>query len=72
MGLHCITTYKLDALKSVRQKDECDAITNLACGKDNNGVSLETSESMKLKVEKNAAAASEGLNADMTSEKTGR
>lgn len=72
MGLSCITTYKLDALKSVRRKNECDDMTNLASEKVNNGDTVQSSDVMKLQMEKNAPVASEGLNADKTFNKTGR
>ncbi|XP_062105721.1 rRNA (cytosine-C(5))-methyltransferase NOP2C [Humulus lupulus] len=76
MGLRSITTYKLDALKSVRQKNECDDTTNLARSddminlairEDSNSVS---SDSMTLQVEKNASVVLDGLSAEKAVEKT--
>ncbi|KAL5571345.1 hypothetical protein UlMin_020942 [Ulmus minor] len=68
MGLSCITTYKLDALKSCRQENECSDTTNLSCCKENNDVTIQSSNLMELRVEKTAPVTSEGLNADKASE----
>lgn len=59
MGLSCITTYKLDALKSVCQSNERDKETNLSYSKDNS--STPSSNLMTVPVEKIASVASEGL-----------
>lgn len=67
MGLSCIQTYKLDALKSVRRKNECDAVTSLSCCKDNN--SMQSSNPMVLQVEKIAL---EGLGAGEALNGSGR
>lgn len=72
MGLSCITTYKLDALKAVRRRSEGDDTTNLACSKDNYDVTVQSSDSVKLHVEKKAPITLEGLNADETLKKNGR
>ncbi|PON32547.1 RNA (C5-cytosine) methyltransferase [Parasponia andersonii] len=70
MGLSCITTYKLDALKSVRRKNDIDDMTDLTCRRLNNGETVQSSDSMKLQVKNNASVASEELNADKAFEKT--
>ena len=72
MGLKCITTYKLDALKAVRQGDECDDTINLACSKDDNDVTLQGSDLTKLQEEENASISIEGMDADKTSKKSGK
>lgn len=69
MGLSCITTYKLDALKAVR-RNECDDVTNLSYSKDNSG--MESSNLMMEQVEKIASIASEGLSTDKASKISGR
>ncbi|EXB30300.1 Putative methyltransferase NSUN6 [Morus notabilis] len=69
MGLSCIRTYKLDALKAVRRRSEGDDTTNLACSKDNYDVTVQSSDSVKLHVEKKAPITLEGLNADETLKK---
>lgn len=69
MGLSCITTYKLDALKSVCCGNECDDTANLACNKDNNDITVKSLDSVKLHVEKMAPITLEGLNADETLKK---
>lgn len=58
MGLSCITTYKLDALKSVCRSNERDNETNLSYSKDNS--STPSSNLMTVPVEKIASVASEG------------
>ncbi|XP_006484903.1 rRNA (cytosine-C(5))-methyltransferase NOP2C isoform X2 [Citrus sinensis] len=63
MGLKCITTYKLDALKAVRRKNESNDEPNMCNSKDNNYITSQTSDSMKLHKEVPSIAA-EGLNGD--------
>lgn len=61
MGLGCITTYKLDVLKAVRQGSECDDVTNLSYSKD---IGMQSSNLMMEQVETIASVASKGLSAD--------
>ncbi|XP_030482908.2 rRNA (cytosine-C(5))-methyltransferase NOP2C [Cannabis sativa] len=79
MGLRSITTYKLDALKSVRQSNECDDktnlagtddTTNLAITEDNYSVTVQSSDSMKIQVEKDSSAVLDGLIAESIAEET--
>lgn len=63
MGLKCITTYKLDALKAVRRKNESNDEPNMCNSKDNNYITSQTSDSMKLHKEVPSIGA-EGLNGD--------
>ncbi|KAL9422945.1 hypothetical protein AB3S75_035098 [Citrus x aurantiifolia] len=63
MGLKCITTYKLDALKAVRRKNESNDEPNMCNSKDNNYITSQNSDSMKLHKEVPSIAA-EGLNGD--------
>lgn len=67
MGLSCITTYKLDALKAVRRRNECDAASNLSCCDDING--MQSSNPVMLQVQKTAL---EGLTADEALNGSGR
>ncbi|MBA0858946.1 hypothetical protein Goshw_001964 [Gossypium schwendimanii] len=48
LGLTCITTYKLDALKAVRKRNGSSDMTTLCCNKDNNDVVNQRSESGPL------------------------
>lgn len=63
MGLKCITTYKLDALKAVRWKNESNDEPNMCNSKDNNYITAQNSDSTKLHKEVPSIAA-EGLNGD--------
>lgn len=63
MGLKCITTYKLDALKAVRRKNESNDEPNMCSSKDNNYITAQNSDSMEVHKEVSYIAA-EGLNAD--------
>lgn len=63
MGLKCITTYKLDALKAVRRKNESNDEPNMCNSKDNNYTTSQNSDLMKLHKEVPSIAA-EGLNGD--------
>ncbi|KAE8718744.1 NOL1/NOP2/sun family protein isoform 2 [Hibiscus syriacus] len=48
LGLTCITTYKLDALKAVRKKNGSSDMTTLCHNKDNNDVVVQRSDSKSL------------------------
>lgn len=67
MGLKCITTYKLDALKAVRRGNECDDTINQACSTNDNDITLQSS----LQEEENASISSEGMDADENYKKSG-
>lgn len=71
MGLKCITTYKLDALKAVRRKNESNDEPNMCNSKDNNYITSQNSDSMKLHKEVPSIAA-EGLNGDKSCKEKGR
>lgn len=65
MGLNCITTYKLDALKAVcRSSDSCTT-TDLGCNDKNDGVTIQSSDLPSLLVERELM---EGMNADKSCE----
>ncbi|KAK9284762.1 hypothetical protein L1049_023939 [Liquidambar formosana] len=64
MGLSCITTYKLDALKAVCRRNESNDMITLCCNKDNEGLSIQSSDSPRLHMEKVSSISKEGLNAD--------
>ncbi|KAF3445008.1 hypothetical protein FNV43_RR14701 [Rhamnella rubrinervis] len=48
MGLSCITTYKLDALKAVQRRNESDDVTNLSYSKDSSVSSEKANEKTYL------------------------
>ncbi|XVE72339.1 hypothetical protein DITRI_Ditri11bG0031800 [Diplodiscus trichospermus] len=48
MGLTCITTYKLDALKAVCKRNGSTDMTSSCCNKDNNDAVIQRSESRPL------------------------
>lgn len=61
MSLTCITTYKLDVLKAIRQRNEADDInTN------------QSSNSLRFHEEKASSSTAEGFNLDKTCEDNGR
>ncbi|ESW13416.1 hypothetical protein PHAVU_008G194100 [Phaseolus vulgaris] len=51
MGLSCIKTYKLDALKSVCRRDDIDTFTDPCCGNAKNDVTNQVFDSPNLEVE---------------------
>ncbi|XP_042976683.1 rRNA (cytosine-C(5))-methyltransferase NOP2C isoform X4 [Carya illinoinensis] len=65
MGLNCITTYKLDALKAVSRSNDSYATTNLCCNEKNNGVTIQSSDLPSLHVERELT---EEMNADKSCE----
>ncbi|XP_041007192.1 rRNA (cytosine-C(5))-methyltransferase NOP2C [Juglans microcarpa x Juglans regia] len=65
MGLNCITTYKLDALKAVSQRNDSYTTTDLGCNEKNNGVTIQSSDTPSLHVERELT---EGMNADKSCE----
>lgn len=64
LGLKCITTYKLDALKAVCRKNESNYMPNMCSSKDNSCLTAQNSDSMKLHEEKVSSITAEQLNAD--------
>ncbi|KAM5580084.1 rRNA (cytosine-C(5))-methyltransferase NOP2C [Rosa sericea] len=64
MGLSCITTCRLDALKAVCSRNESDNITNHCCTEDNCDVTIQGSNLLKSEVEKIEVTATEKLNAE--------
>lgn len=52
MGLSCITTCRLDALKAVCSRNESDDITKLCCTEDNLDATIQGFNLMKSEVEK--------------------
>lgn len=71
MGLHCITTYKLDALKAVCRSNESNDMTTPSCRKDAEGVTLQSSDSPRLQMEKNQCS-TEAFAADFACQENGR
>ncbi|XP_031257157.1 putative methyltransferase NSUN6 [Pistacia vera] len=66
MGLNCITTYKLDALKAVCRRNESNDISTKYCSKDNVCESIQGSDDTRLHEERVPSTATEGLTAVMT------
>ena len=63
MGLDCITTYKLDALKSVRQKNESKDMTTRCSTEDIVDLTIQNSDSLRSQIETMPSTAPEGLDA---------
>lgn len=63
MGLDCITTYKLDALKSVRRKSESKDMTTECSTEDIMDLNIQNSDSLRSQIETISSAAPEGLDA---------
>ncbi|KAM7503031.1 hypothetical protein LguiB_001935 [Lonicera macranthoides] len=63
MGLGCITTYKLDALKSVRRKSESKDMTTRCSTEDIVDLNIQNSDSLRSQIETMSSAAPEGLDA---------
>ncbi|KAK7276746.1 hypothetical protein RIF29_17892 [Crotalaria pallida] len=61
MGLNCIKTFKLDALKSVRPRNEIDTSTGPCCSNANNGVPNHVSGLPNLQVETVSSIVTERL-----------
>lgn len=72
MGLNCIKTFKLDALKAVCQSNESDNLTGpYSCNADND-VTDQLSDSTNLHAEKMSSIGIEKLNIKKTVEENGR
>lgn len=71
MGLKCIKTYKLDALKSVNRKTASCKGTDLVCVDANDGVVDDSSNSMNLDNEK-PSSITEVLEVEETRKQNGR
>ncbi|XP_061342833.1 rRNA (cytosine-C(5))-methyltransferase NOP2C isoform X2 [Gastrolobium bilobum] len=68
MGLSCIKTFKLDALKSVRHRNEMDTSTDLCCINGNNGVTDQVFGSPNLQVERMSSIIAERLKTETLEE----
>ncbi|KAA8526194.1 hypothetical protein F0562_008067 [Nyssa sinensis] len=68
MGLNCITTYKLDALKAVRQRSESNDMKTVCCSKDTMGPTSQISDPQKLQIEEISFIPTEGLDTDLPRE----
>ncbi|XP_059452670.1 rRNA (cytosine-C(5))-methyltransferase NOP2C [Corylus avellana] len=62
MGLNCITTYKLDALKAVCQRNDSNSTTDLCCSKEDDGVTNLNSDMLSLHVERESSITTKGMN----------
>nr|XP_004305841.2 PREDICTED: putative methyltransferase NSUN6 [Fragaria vesca subsp. vesca] len=69
MGLSCITTCRLDALKAVCSRNESDDITKLCCTNDNLDATIQGFNLMKSEVEKIEVIAEKDLKKNVTNEK---
>ncbi|OMP05373.1 Bacterial Fmu (Sun)/eukaryotic nucleolar NOL1/Nop2p [Corchorus olitorius] len=63
LGLTCITTYKLDALKSVCKRNESKDMTTCCSNKDNNNIVIQSSD-LRPPVNGSSSNTTPGLNAD--------
>ena len=70
MGLHCITTCKLDALKAVCRSNESNDMITPSCRKDTEDVTLQSSDSPRVQMEKNPCS-TEAFNTDFTCQEIG-
>lgn len=70
MGLKCITTYKLDALKAVRCLHDSSHVSILCSGKDNISVNVQSHD--KLNQDQESSVIADKLNGDKTPEVDGR
>lgn len=68
MGLSCIKTYKLDALKSVCRRDDIDTFTDPCCTNAKNDVTNQVFDSPNLEVEIVSPLVTEGLNSQTLEE----
>ncbi|XP_017983330.1 PREDICTED: putative methyltransferase NSUN6 isoform X2 [Theobroma cacao] len=71
MGLTCITTYKLDALKAVCKRNGSSDMTTLCGNKDNNDVVIQSSDLRPLE-NGGSSTTTVGLNADTNCKENGR
>ncbi|KAI4308118.1 hypothetical protein L6164_031224 [Bauhinia variegata] len=71
MGLNCIKTFKLDALKAVCQKNESDNMISPGCINASNGVSDQGSDSPSLHVERISSIDTERSMTKKTKEENG-
>ena len=68
MGLSCIKTFKLDALKSVCRRDEIDTFTDPCCNNAKIDVTNQVLDSPNLQVERVSPLVTEGLNSQTLEE----
>lgn len=66
LGLNCITTYKLDALKAVCRRNESDTLSTSNCVDSSNNSAISTSNEAELHVEKMACSSLSGLSSTET------
>lgn len=71
MGLTCIKTYKLDALKAVCKRNESSDMASLCNNKDNTDLVIQTSESIPLE-NGGSSTSIVGSNADTTCKENGK
>ncbi|KAL6137173.1 hypothetical protein ACLB2K_062467 [Fragaria x ananassa] len=69
MGLSCITTCRLDALKAVCSRNESDDITKLCCTEDDLDATIQGFNLMKSEVEKMEVIAEKDVKKKVTNEK---
>lgn len=72
MGLSCIKTYKLDALKAVCRRNEPDNLSGSHCDNTDNGVTEQVSDSSTVNAERTSSIDINRLNIDKTVEENGR
>lgn len=62
MGFNCITTYKLDALKAVCQRNDSNSMGNPCCSDENDGVNNQKADVPSLQMETQSPITTEGMN----------
>lgn len=71
LGLGCIKTFKLDALKSVCRRNDVDTFTDPCCNDANNGVKDQVFGSPNLQVERMSSLVTESLKTETLEENGG-
>lgn len=72
LGLNCITTYKLDALKSVSRRNESDDTITSSSSKSTGEASSHPSDPPSLDMDNMLSICTEGLHAETTCKEYGR
>lgn len=72
LGLNCITTYKLDALKAVCRRNDSDISSSSNCAEDTNNSAVSFSNMTDSQIEKISNCDVQGLSVDQTCSDPGR
>lgn len=71
LGLSCIKAFRLDAVKSVCQRNDIDTLTDPCCNNANNGVASQEFSSPHLQVERMQPLVTESLKTETQEENGG-